>query len=249
MTSELALVAQPEVLPPNIWTAEGPVAVVQEITAVAQVLKQVIEQNQLAVNISGRQYVRVEGWTLIAPLLKAWPKGAPKTRPLINEWCAEHYPAPCGYESEIELARPDGSSVGGGVAECSRHERTWAKRDDYAIKSMSQTRAVGKAYRMSFGFVMVAAGYEATPVEEMPHEDARASVSAPPPNPWLGELNKALRANNVGLGQVGLAVLDVETDSRELILEGIAKWLSDGGPDVTTLVEMVAAGEDPSLPF
>jgi hypothetical protein len=221
MTSELALVPQ-EVLPPNIWTAEGPVAVVQEITAVAQVLKSVIEQNHLAVNISGRQYVRVEGWTLIAPLLKAWPKGAPKTRPLINEWCAEHYPAPCGYESEIELARPDGSSVGGGVAECSRHERTWAKRDDYAIKSMSQTRAVGKAYRMSFGFVMVAAGYEATPAEEMPRDEPK-----PASYPWLSDLNKQLREHEIGLGDVAQA-LEVPAVDRAEILHEVDEWLKHG---------------------
>ena len=39
--------------------------------------------------------------------------------------------------------------------------------DEYAICSMAQTRAVGKAYRLLIGWLMKSAGYEATPLEEM----------------------------------------------------------------------------------
>lgn len=154
-------------------------AVVNNITAVANALKDVIKANRLAVTIQGREYVRVEGWTMIAPLIKVWPKGTPEVHAVINDWCDQHYPRPCGYEASIELAREDGSSAGGGVAECSRHERTWAYRDEYALKSMAQTRAIGKAYRMSFGFVMAAAGYETTPAEEMPRDEDRPVAASP----------------------------------------------------------------------
>lgn len=154
----------------DVWRESSPSGVVAQITDIANVLKDVIRQNKLTSNISGREYVRVEGWTLIAPLIKAWPSGIPEIRPLVNDWCEQHYPAPCGYEARVELRRDDGTSVGGGVAECTKHERTWANRDDYALKSMAQTRAVGKAYRMSFGFVMAAAGYETAVAEEMPDE-------------------------------------------------------------------------------
>jgi hypothetical protein len=63
-----------------------------------------------------------------------------------------------------------GQVVGAAEAECLRSERTWKGRDDYALRSMAQTRAVSKALRGPLGFVVTLAGYEATPAEEMPAE-------------------------------------------------------------------------------
>src|SRR6185369_14512327 len=39
--------------------------------------------------------------------------------------------------------------------------------DEYAIASMAQTRAIGKGFRNLLGWLMKAAGVEATPAEEM----------------------------------------------------------------------------------
>ena len=39
--------------------------------------------------------------------------------------------------------------------------------DEYAILSMAQTRAIGKAFRNLIGWVIKMAGYESTPAEEM----------------------------------------------------------------------------------
>jgi hypothetical protein len=51
-------------------------------------------------------------------------------------------------------------------------ERTWAKRDEYAKRAMAQTRAISRACRSAFAFVvtMMDAGLETTPAEEVPHE-------------------------------------------------------------------------------
>ncbi len=47
--------------------------------------------------------------------------------------------------------------------------------DEYAILSMAQTRAVGKAFRNQLAWLMKAAGFEATPAEEMDfvHEEPK----------------------------------------------------------------------------
>ena len=50
----------------------------------------------------------------------------------------------------------------------------WSGRDDYALRSMAQTRAVSKALRLPLGFIVALAGYEATPADEMPAEEAVA---------------------------------------------------------------------------
>jgi hypothetical protein len=57
-----------------------------------------------------------------------------------------------------------------GSAICSTEESIKAHFDEYAIVSMAQTRAIGKAFRNLLGFVMKAAGFETTPAEEVEDE-------------------------------------------------------------------------------
>ncbi len=64
----------------------------------------------------------------------------------------------------------DGKVVGRGSAICSSKEIKAGKQvrfDEYAVLSMSQTRAIGKAYRNLIGWVMKLGGYESAPAEEM----------------------------------------------------------------------------------
>jgi hypothetical protein len=53
------------------------------------------------------------------------------------------------------------------VAICSNKEGNKRQWDEYAILSMAQTRATGKAFRNLISWLMKAAGFEATPAEEM----------------------------------------------------------------------------------
>ena len=57
-------------------------------------------------------------------------------------------------------AHPDGRVVGAAESECSRAERRWKTADPYAIRSMAQTRAIGRALRAPLGQIVVLAGYE-----------------------------------------------------------------------------------------
>lgn len=75
------------------------------------------------------------------------------------------------YECECKLVSlQTGREIGYGAAICTNAETKKAEFDEYAIASMSQTRAIGKAFRNLLGYVMNAAGYEATPAEEMEEE-------------------------------------------------------------------------------
>jgi hypothetical protein len=51
-------------------------------------------------------------------------------------------------------------------------ERTWAKRDEFAKRAMAQTRAISRACRSAFAFIVtyMDAGLETTPAEEVPAE-------------------------------------------------------------------------------
>ena len=67
---------------------------------------------------------------------------------------------------------------------------TWTTSES-SIRSMSQTRTIGKAYRTVLAWVMKMAGFEPTPAEEMPNlaveseahvvADEKPSAAAPPP--------------------------------------------------------------------
>ena len=72
------------------------------------------------------------------------------------------------YRAKVNIKRLDTQEIiGSGIAICTNKEKGKQYFEEYAIASMAQTRAIGKAYRNAFGWLMKLAGYEATPAEEM----------------------------------------------------------------------------------
>lgn len=71
------------------------------------------------------------------------------------------------YKGYAEIVNADGEIVASATALCDRGESNWKTRNSYAIASMAATRAQGKAWRMVLGFLVLMAGYSATPWEEM----------------------------------------------------------------------------------
>jgi hypothetical protein len=120
----------------------------------AQIIAEPVRQRH-TVKISGREYVRVEGWAMLGSLLGVYPVTI-WTRKLENGW-----------EARVEALTRSGEVVGAAEAECLYDEANWKGRDDYALRSMAQTRAQSKALRGPLGFIVTLAGFEATPAEEM----------------------------------------------------------------------------------
>jgi hypothetical protein len=133
----------------------------QQMVETAQVLAEPIRQRHV-VEISGRGHVRVEGWTMLGALLGVYPYTV-WTRRIEDGW-----------EARVEARTRDGSVVGAAEAECLASEANWRDRDDYALRSMAQTRATSKALRQPLGFVITLAGFDATPAEEIPEGEFRA---------------------------------------------------------------------------
>jgi hypothetical protein len=57
--------------------------------------------------------------------------------------------------------------VGGASAECTLNEKNWSGKDSFSLRSMAITRATGKAFRLSFAWIMQLAGFEPTPADEI----------------------------------------------------------------------------------
>ncbi len=120
------------------------------------------------VDIKGRNYPKIEWWSSVSSSLGIFPRVLYSKRLDRDDEIA--------YEAKVEVHR-NGQIIASGEAMCSNREDRWRNADEYAIKSMSITRASGKAYRIPLSFLAVMAGLEVTPAEEMPTETA-----APPPN-------------------------------------------------------------------
>jgi len=155
MAEETAIVAANNTMPELF--AGSPAERLRLAVSIADLLAPVIERRQLYVEISGRRYVLCEGWTTLAALVGVTPYVV---------WTRE-LTAGMGWEARAEVRRLDGTPIAAAEAQCRRDERNWASRDDFALRSMAQTRAVAKALRLCLGWVMALAGYEATPAEEM----------------------------------------------------------------------------------
>jgi hypothetical protein len=171
MTSE-SLVPIVEVAPRvelGVIRADGPKELVKVATEAADALASVIAAKKLFSTINGRQYVRVEGWTTLATMMGCLPREVAVERDEKGT-----------YTATVELVRMgDQAVLTRASAECGMDEPTWAKRADYARRSMAVTRATSKACRIAFSWVMVLAGYEVTPAEEIPESERGGTSTAP----------------------------------------------------------------------
>jgi hypothetical protein len=160
----------------TLFRTEDPVEIIRRASDTADVLAGVLRKQKLITNIQGKEHVRVEGWTLLGTMLGVFPV-CEWTRPLEGG---------SGWEARVVARTLAGQEVGAAEAQCSRSENTWKNRDDYALRSMAQTRATSKALRQPLGFVVSLAGFEATPAEEMdftsaPVEKQERRVEGPAP--------------------------------------------------------------------
>lgn len=130
-----------------------------DIMAFATNLKDLIISNRLYTNIQGKNYVNVEGWQIAGAFTGIFPV----VESVENLSQGETY----RYRAEVSLQDKDGNKVGYGVAICTNKEPGKSRFEEYAVASMAQTRAVGKAFRMKIGWLLKIAGYETTPAEEM----------------------------------------------------------------------------------
>lgn len=130
-----------------------------DIMEFATSLKELIVQNGLYTNIKGKNYVNVEGWQIAG----AFTGVLPIVEKVENLSEGMKYK----YRAEVTLRDKDNNIVGSGMAICTNREAGKSNFDEYAVASMAQTRAVGKAFRMKLGWLLKIAGYETTPAEEM----------------------------------------------------------------------------------
>lgn len=216
--------------PATLFAADNPRGTVARATEVATALAQVIETRKLYQTIRGRKHVYVEGWTLLGTMLGVFP---------VVEWTRK---TEDGWEARVSATTLDGRIVGSAEAMCSKAETRWRTADEYAIRSMAQTRATSKALRLPLGFVMTLAGYDATPEEEIPSDKpAEEPISEASVNSLLQLLPQAeffdpehwgldavLGTASRVFGRKIKSISDLNEKEAIRIIEGASKTVADG---------------------
>lgn len=146
------------VIKPQTFTVKPSLAATKKLV---NELMKYVEDNKLAINIAGKKYLQVEAWqfvgsqlnltAIVTEITDITPEGG-KSR----------------FQAVVEVIHnPTGQLVSRGFALCSKAESKKTSFDEYAVASMAQTRAIGKAYRNILAWLPKLAGYEGTPAEEI----------------------------------------------------------------------------------
>lgn len=168
--------------PANLFRTDDPAEVLKRAQSTADALMPVVREKSLIANIQGKEHLTVEAWQTLGAMLGVTPVCV-WTRALEDGW-----------EARVEARTLDGRVIGAAEAECLRAESTWKSRDDYALRSMAQTRATSKALASVLRFVATLAGVQGTPAEEMPRDGGSniKQPDAPATGPQKGKVTYEL---------------------------------------------------------
>ena len=200
----------------ELVTVPSPGAYFEAEVAAAETLGRIIEDRKLYTLIRGRggersRHIRIEGWTLLASW-RGWYADIESTHEI-----------PDGYKARARARNLDGRVAGAVDAICTRTESRghWRYADEYALLSMAQTRAAAKCLRLPLGYLVVLAGYDATPAEEMPEpatpkpkpKRGRAASAEAPLGSKSDELRRSLYAMAEARGIGSAALSDIAREA------------------------------------
>lgn len=141
----------------------------KDVDTVSTQLKKFVDDNNLTTSVQGKEFVNVEGWQFAGSRFAIVP--------IVEHVINVSTDVEIKYQAKVtlyDLKRQ--CTVGAGFAVCSNKESGKKFYQEFAIMSMAQTRATGKAFRNVLAWVMRAAGYEATPAEEMDYNTNATEV-------------------------------------------------------------------------
>ena len=155
-----------------------------ETLDLAKDLAKFIKENKLSTQVQGKEFVNVEGWQYAGSRLGI----VPIVEHVINVSTDQELK----YQAKVTLFDMRSQhTVGAGFAICSNKESGKKFYQEFAIASMAQTRAIGKAYRNILAWIIRAAGYEPTPAEEMEYT---GNIPTPAAAPVVAEPAPVMRA-------------------------------------------------------
>jgi len=137
-----------------------PSVILGEAKRASDALIEIISKKKKPVIFNGEQYLEFEDWQMVGKFYGLTAK--------VIETKYVNFDGVKGFESKaVVIHTQTGEEVSGAEAICLNDEPNWARKPLYQLKSMSQTRACAKSLRNVLAWVVVMAGYRATPAEEL----------------------------------------------------------------------------------
>jgi len=176
-----------------------PQEILENAARIAGPLKELIETQGLYTSMGTdkktgkeRRHVDVSGWQAAGAMLGALG-GMPLAAHTVWARPMHREDGVIAYEAHVEIRTLNGDVVSAAEAMCSNGEDKRRSSDEYAIRSMAETRAESRAYRKAIGWIISLAGFSPTPAEEMRGEGtieqggpARATPQLPD---WAAPMN------------------------------------------------------------
>ncbi len=175
----------------------APEAVLAEAHKAAVALQDVIKNKKDPVMMNGQQYLEYEDWQTVGRFYGITAK--------VESVEFVTYGSVRGFSASAVALRADGFELSRATGDCLSDEPKWSSKPKYEwrdktdgkgrekiqvgdepvplfqLKSMAQTRACAKVLRNVLAWVVVLAGYRATPAEELDASMERGGGSDPKP--------------------------------------------------------------------
>lgn len=215
----------------------NPKAQLEYATKAANALMGVVKKKPHPIIINNKQYLEFGDWQVLARFYGATVE-IEWTHPIYEKEGSEKI---IGYEARA-LVKRQGEIISSAEGMCMRDEKRWSGADEYAVRSMAQTRTAAKALRNAFGWVAELAGYSATPAEEMPQEERKPMKSYAVPRvtyPAMDESNDVAPLKEEPKQSTGAAKMEIARlllkNHKYTMLGKSAKDVSDKIFDITSL--------------
>lgn len=155
----------------------SPEDVLAEAQRAARALKDVVTQTNAVVKLGNSEHLKVEAWQTLGHFYGLTAR--------VRESRYVEFGGVQGWEAIAELVTKDGRILSTADAMCLNDEDKWSTRAKYEwqngqkikvgeervplfqLRSMAQTRAISKVHSNALKWVVVLAGYNPTPAEEV----------------------------------------------------------------------------------
>tara|TARA_Y100000310_G_scaffold328100_1_gene395641 strand:- start:30634 stop:31521 length:888 start_codon:yes stop_codon:yes gene_type:complete len=134
---------------------------IEEAHQKALILKGIVDSQKLSVKLGQSEHLRVEAWITIGKGYGYTARSEVLALIRSPEGIVE------GVQARATVVDSLGVAVGGAESFCFADEEGKSKQSVAQLSGMAQTRAVSRAFRELLSWVVVLAGYSATPAEEV----------------------------------------------------------------------------------
>jgi hypothetical protein len=187
IAEETAIVVQGDV---DLTLAKDPQGVIADAKRSAQVLMNEVFSLVPPAVINGKRYPTVEIWTTVASFYGVTARIVGSNFVQFNRNGEEV----CGFEAVAEaIHAASGQVISRAEAMCLTDEPRWKTRELHQLRAMAQTRSVSRVMRNVFNRVIVLAGLEATPAEEIDANAEEFNVTRTQPRPYSQQNNQSFQ--------------------------------------------------------